>query len=101
MSYKGDATGGEVTYDIAYVYPNPVSANYNGPIVITGLLKDSFIKITDVSGNLVHQTQAQGGQATWDGMNFSGNRVNSGVYLVYAYDDNATQRFVSKFLMIK
>ncbi|MCI5054735.1 MAG: T9SS type A sorting domain-containing protein, partial [Flavobacteriales bacterium] len=101
VSYKGDATGGEPTYSSAYVYPNPVYSAYNGPIVITGLIKDSFLKITDVSGNLVHETQAKGGQATWDGNNFSGNRVKSGVYLVYAYDDNATQRFVSKFLMIK
>lgn len=32
----------------------------------------------------MYETNAQGGQATWDGKDFRGNRVGSGVYLVFS-----------------
>ena len=44
------ATQGEVNYDNVKVFPNPVRENYNGPIAISGLLSETTVKITDVSG---------------------------------------------------
>ena len=66
------------------VYPNPVLPNYTGPIAIDGFAQDSDIKITDINGRLVFQTTSTGGQAIWDGRDINGNRVKSGVYLVFA-----------------
>jgi len=77
-------TGGVVNSTEPYAYPNPVRPGYDGPIAIYGLARDANIKITDVAGNLVYEDQALGGQAVWDGRDYLGRRVASGVYLVMA-----------------
>jgi len=61
ISYKGTATEGKDSHGDVYVYPNPVKEDYTGTIAIKGLVKDAFVKITDVSGTLIYQTQALGG----------------------------------------
>ncbi|WP_235298579.1 type IX secretion system anionic LPS delivery protein PorZ [Portibacter marinus] len=67
-----------------YAYPNPVRPNYEGLIAFKGLARDATIKITDVAGQLVYQSDALGGTATWDGRDYSGREVASGVYLVFS-----------------
>lgn len=100
ISFKGSATRGGEVYGNVYAYPNPVRPNYSGPIFITGLLTNSQVKITDVSGNLIFETIAEGGQATWNGSNFSGRRASSGVYLVYLTNDDGSQTAVAKILIV-
>ena len=100
LSYRGTATEGGDNYDNVYAYPNPVREDYTGDVVITGLIEDTNIKITDISGNLVYKTTSLGGQATWDGKNLRGNRVSTGVYLVFGNDKDGEQSFVTKILFI-
>ena len=76
--------GGRIHKSNVYAYPNPVRPEYEGLIAFKGLARDATIKITDVNGQLVHQTDALGGQATWDGRDYSGRDVASGVYLVFS-----------------
>jgi hypothetical protein len=100
ISYKGTATeGGEVFNDV-YAYPNPVHSDYDGPIAIKGLVKDADVKITDVSGNLVYATTANGGQAVWNGKKFDGEKVATGVYLVFASNEDGSQTHVTKILVV-
>ena len=68
----------------AYAFPNPVRPEYTGPIAIKGLARDANVKITDVSGRLIFETTALGGQAIWDGKSFDGRRASTGVYLVFS-----------------
>jgi hypothetical protein len=85
ISLRGEATvGGRINTRMPYAYPNPVRPDYDGPIAIYGLAKDANVKITDVSGKLVYEGQALGGQAVWDGRDYLGRRAASGVYLVFA-----------------
>nr|MBA3902041.1 hypothetical protein [Bacteroidota bacterium] len=63
ISYRGTASQGATTFNKVYAYPNPVRHDYDGVIAIKGLVKDVDVKITDISGNLVFQTTALGGQA--------------------------------------
>jgi ligand-binding sensor domain-containing protein len=85
ISYRGEATtGGAVNSVNAYAYPNPVRPDYDGPIAIYGLGRDANVKITDVSGNLVYEGKALGGQAIWNARDYLGRRVASGVYVIYA-----------------
>jgi len=100
LSFKGQATKGGEDYHDVYVYPNPVRENYRGDITVTGLVANVNVKITDVSGNLVFETTALGGQAIWDGKNFSGKRVNTGVYLVFCSNEDGTKTHVTKLLFI-
>jgi len=77
-----------------------VREDYTGPIIIKGLLKDVNVKITDIAGNLVYETTSLGGQALWDGNNFSGQRVHTGVYLVFLSSEDGVKTFVTKLLVI-
>ena len=100
VSFKGTATEGENSYSEAYIYPNPVRENYSGLITITGIATDASVKITDVSGRLVYETTAFGGQAIWNGKNFSNDKVKTGVYLIFCTDENGDYTKVLKLLFI-
>lgn len=100
ISYQGEATGGADTYSDVYVYPNPVRETYDGPVTIAGLIENTDVKITDISGNLVYKTTSFGGQAVWDGNNLNGNRVKTGVYLVFCNDENGEETHITKILFI-
>jgi hypothetical protein len=97
-SYRGDATEGGDKCDDYYVFPNPVTHDYHGPIAIQGLVANASVKITDVSGQVVYQTKAKGGLATWDGNNFQGRRAKTGVYLVYVTNDDGSASCVTKMM---
>ena len=73
---------------------------YDGLVTVTGLIADTDIKITDISGNLVYKTTSLGGQATWDGKNLNGNRVKTGVYLVFCNDKYGNETTITKLLFI-
>lgn len=100
ISYQGEATGSAGSYDNVYVYPNPVRETYDGPVTVTGLIENTDIKITDISGNLVFKSTSLGGQAVWDGRNLNGNRVKTGVYLVFCNDDQGEETHIAKLLFI-
>jgi len=97
-------TGGRVHNSNVYSFPNPVPPEYNGPISIRGLANDVDVKITDVNGKLVFETQSLGGQAIWDGTDFLGKRVSSGVYLVFSSTSNIFRdpdSFVTKIMVVR
>jgi hypothetical protein len=100
ISYRGFATDGGNEFGKVYAYPNPVRPDYNGNIIITGLLTDANVRITDISGNLVCETNALGGQAVWNGRNLLNKRVNTGVYLIFCSNKDGSKTAVSKLLFI-
>jgi hypothetical protein len=100
ISYRGDATAGKENCDDVLVFPNPVLSDYSGPITIQGSSANSIVKITTVSGMLVREVVAQGGSATWDGMDLYGNRVASGVYLALISNDDGERACIGKFAVI-
>jgi len=100
VSYKDYKIPVDSTLNAVIIYPNPVRESYKGNIGIKGLVKDSNIKITDISGNLIWETQAEGGQVVWDGNNFSGRRASTGVYLVFITNTDGSQTQVAKILFV-
>ena len=85
ISYRSDAiVGGRIHSSNIKVFPNPVRPDYFGPIAIQGLAANANVKITDLTGKLVFETEALGGQAIWEGTDYNGRRVNTGVYLVFS-----------------
>jgi len=99
-SFRSTATeGGERNEDIL-IFPNPVPPGYSGTIGIKGLVNNAIVKITELDGRLVYQTKALGGQAIWDGRNYKGQRISSGVYLVLVSDDGKKERTATKIFFI-
>ena len=103
LSYRGTATYGVSEFEgtQVYAYPNPVRHDHEGPIAIKGLVRDADVKITDADGRTVYATRAEGGQAIWDGRSLNGNRAKTGVYLVFASDDEGNETFVTKILFVQ
>ncbi len=105
ISYQGDATVGGVVHNAdVFAFPNPVQPDYDGPIAIRGLPQNATVKITDISGTLIYETQANGGQAIWDGRDYNGREASSGVYLVFSVNErnlNNPDGFVTKILKMK
>jgi hypothetical protein len=100
ISYMGEATEGNDEFNDVYVYPNPVRESYDGPIVVSGLVENTDVKITDLSGDLVFKTTSLGGQAIWDGRNQNNHRCKTGVYLVFMTDPLGEKTKITKLLFI-
>lgn len=99
-SFRSTATeGGEKNEDVL-VFPNPVPPGYTGTIAIRGLVNNAIVKITELDGRLVFQTRALGGQAVWDGKNYRGQQISSGVYLVLVSDDERKEHMAAKIFFI-
>jgi hypothetical protein len=101
QSYRGNATTGGEKFTRVYAFPNPVREDFTGNVTITGLIRDTQINITDISGNLVYETISDGGQATWDLKTYNGKRVATGVYLIFCASSDGSQAFVTKILVIR
>ncbi len=101
IGYRSEATEPNDKFENVYAFPNPVRPDYQGDIVITGLVDKTLVKITDVAGNLVYETESLGGQATWNGKNKHGDRVSTGVYLYFCSDKSGEQSAVGKILFVR
>jgi ligand-binding sensor domain-containing protein len=99
-SFRSTATEGGETNSNVLVFPNPVPPNYNGTIAIKGLVDNALVKITELNGRLVYQTRALGGQAIWDGKNYKGEKIASGVYLVIIRDNTGLEKIVTKIVLV-
>lgn len=93
-----------------YAYPNPALKNHQ-TITITGrnnttLPKGTNVKIVDVAGNLVYETnvvegqELQGGKVVWNKRNLAGKRVASGVYIALLSNDDASETSVAKIAIV-
>ena len=99
-SFRSTATETTASNNSVLVFPNPVPPGYSGTIAIRGIANNTIVKIAEMNGRLVYQTRALGGQAIWNGLNYKGEKVASGVYLVLIKDDTGTDRMVTKIVMI-
>ena len=103
VSYRGTATEGTLKQDESgvKVFPNPVRPDFNGTIGIEGLVENAFVKITDIAGNLVFETRANGGTAIWNGNTLSGGRVKTGIYLIFSANAKGEETLVSRLAVVK
>ena len=103
VSYRGTATEGSLKQDenAVKVFPNPVRPDFEGQIGIEGLVENAFVKITDVVGNLVYETRANGGTAVWNGKTLAGERVETGIYLIFSANKKGEETLVSRLAVVK
>jgi ligand-binding sensor domain-containing protein len=99
-SFRSTATEGGERNENVLVFPNPVPPGYNGTIAIRGLVNNAIVKITELDGRLVYQTRALGGQAVWNGRDYRGRKISSGVYLVLVSDDGRKENLVTKIIFL-
>lgn len=100
LSYRGVATAGGIKFDDVYAFPNPVKPEYTGDVVIKGLMRDTDVRIADLTGNVVYAGKSIGGQALWNRKNLDGIDVQSGVYLVMLAGPDGSNKEVTKILIL-
>ncbi len=101
IGFKGDATEGKNSLDDAYVYPNPLNMKKHKRLYVRNLMSKVSVKITDVEGNLVYETESKGGTVSWDVRNFSGRLVSSGVYFILLSDEKHENNKILKAVIIR
>ena len=99
-SFRSTATEGTDANSNVLVFPNPVPPGFSGSIAIRGLVNNAIVKITEVNGRLIYQARAFGGQMVWDGKDYKGRKISSGVYLVLVSDDGRTENTAAKIVFV-
>lgn len=100
-SFRSTATDPVDQIKKPIVFPNPVPSGFTGTIGMKELPLNAWVKITELDGRLVYQTRSLGGQAIWNGRNYKGERVNSGVYLIVVSNEDNSQHVAGKIFFIK
>ncbi|TXD51837.1 MULTISPECIES: hypothetical protein [unclassified Polaribacter] len=100
---------GDVLAEV-YAYPNPALKNHQ-TITIDGrngthLPKGTNVKILDVAGNLVYETnvvegqEVQGGKVVWNKKNLAGKSVASGIYIVLLSNNQGSETATAKIAIV-
>lgn len=84
------------------IYPSPFIIPSESAVTINGLIKDSEIKIFNLTGKLIKEFVSPGGKiAFWDGRDSDGKLVGSGIYIVTAYDAEGNNVSTAKMAIIR
>lgn len=98
VSFRSTATDGTTQNQNVVTFPNPVPSGYSGTIAIRGVSENADVRITDIGGQLVYRTRALGGQAVWNGRDYTGRRPQTGVYLIFVTNKDGSQTHVGKMV---
>lgn len=101
VSFLGTSTKPSDDLANVYVYPNPVRPEFLGTVKISGLTDKANVKITDIEGNLVHETTTSGGTIEWDTTAFGKYKVASGVYMIFVASEDGMDSTVKKVMIIR
>lgn len=106
---SGIAPYGEELTEV-YAFPNPVLRKHNEVTIIgkdgATLPYDTNVKILDVAGNLVYETNtlegqsSLGGKVVWNKKNLSGKKVASGIYIVLLFNAEGEQTSTTKIAVV-
>ncbi len=83
------------------VFPNPFNYSKNSEILIEGLSNKANIKILGVDGTVVNTFETNGGRASWNGKDFNGRELGTGIYYVIAVDAEGSSKGVGKVVIVK
>lgn len=100
ISYRTDATQASETHSDVEVFPNPVNLATSSTVTIRGLAYNNEVMITDLAGNLIHKGRANGGTFSWNLNNYSGFRIKRGVYIVFSINEDGTETYQTKFVVV-
>lgn len=90
-------------FDELFVYPNPfILKDKSKLLTIDGLIRDTDIKVLNLNGSLVAEFSSPGGRtAFWDGTDLAGELVNSGIYILVAFDIEGNNVITSKVAVLR
>jgi hypothetical protein len=100
VSYRGNSTQASENLSSVTIFPNPVRPGYGGAVGIKGLMNESVVKITELSGRLIYEARSQGGTASWNLNDYTGRRARGGIYMVFIVSGDGTEKLAGKLAVI-
>lgn len=88
-------------FNEALLFPNPYRPEFRGMWTITGLVNESYVKVTTADGRRVAEGYASGGQFVWDTMDGNGIAVPSGLYQFWINNPLGGQTTVVQGLLVR
>ena len=90
-------------FDELFIFPNPLLISDGSSFAtIDGLVRDCNIKILSVSGKLISEFSTPGGRVGyWDGRDLNGDLVNSGVFIIVAFDKDGNSVATGKVAVLR
>ena len=101
VSYRAAGSEPEAKLSKIVIFPNPVRPEFSGTVGISGLVENTVVKITDISGRLVFETRSSGGTASWNLIDYQGRRPETGIYLVLVADANGQESLAGKLAIVR
>ena len=101
VSYQTNSSAPLLSNSQVTIYPNPITANYDGDLIISGVVGDAMIKFATIEGAILYETRAIGSMVSWDLIKFNGDRLLNGVYLVFVTDMDGSEKWVGKFAIVR
>ncbi len=110
VAFNSDVVPFGESLDDVYAFPNPAKKEHDF-ITIDGrngshLPKGTNVKILDIAGRLVHETNVDigqeigGGKVVWNKTNLRGRKVASGVYIVFLTSPDKSETASTKIAII-
>ncbi len=100
VSFRGTSSKAQETGNKMKIFPNPVKPEFSGMVSISGLPYNSTVKITDINGMAIYETTSNGGTAVLNATTFDGTRHATGVYLVFAINEDGEKTLSGKIFFI-
>ncbi len=100
VAYQSNSSEPKPIHNNVKIFPNPAVIGMNSAIVFDGLAANVKLKITSVDGRLVQEIKANGSTASWNLINYRGQSVNEGIYLVFSSTTDGEETFIGKFAIV-
>ncbi len=103
MSFTTTAIKPNDDFLLFSLFPNPYLLASDGKdLNITGLVKESEIKVLNISGKVIRSLTTPGGKtAKWDGRDNNGSLVSSGIYIFAASDKEGNSIGLQKVAVVR
>ena len=101
VSYQDVARAPDSKMDKLKVFPNPFNYGQHQSIFIDGLSEQTTLRVLGVDGTVVYEFEATGGRASWNGLDYNGNRLGTGVYFIVAYEADGREKGIGKVVIIR
>jgi len=103
LSFAGVTIQAERKMKSLELYPNPFNYKTHGDetITIEGLSANTTVRVVTADGFVVNEFITRGGRVQWRVRNSSGQKLNSGVYFLIAYDDENEEKGIGKLAVVR
>ena len=101
ISYMDVPKSGTAKMKKLKVYPNPFSYKKNSRIIIDNLGGESEIRVTGIDGTVVNSFSGFAGRVEWNGLDYAGNELGTGVYFVVAIGKDGSGKGIGKVVIVR